>query len=241
MKTFVIELLFIIKIVFSLRIEPKIEELSSKISDKEIDDLLKDPKYQKIADTDISLDLELSSQIKPIKKEEHYFDSFKFISKEKLKELLKQLNEPLYSSYLPREAKLLIEKTLSNDISFANNNQINSYIDTNLANSFYTEGFIDPDGVISRKGILTLIDNKGNNELAYAVANSKVFILYSIENKENIIKIYRNSKITIKDIVSSPCFNVLSKKENNLICASSNDEKDLWVKTITSHLANNTS
>ena len=100
MKTFVIELLFIIKIVFSLRIEPKIEELSSKISDKEIDDLLKDPKYQKIADTDISLDLELSSQIKPIKKEEHYFDSFKFISKEKLKELLKQLNEPLYSSYL---------------------------------------------------------------------------------------------------------------------------------------------
>ena len=40
MKTFVIELLFIIKIVFSLRIEPKIEELSSKISDKEIDDLL---------------------------------------------------------------------------------------------------------------------------------------------------------------------------------------------------------
>ena len=77
--------------------------------------------------------------------------------------------------------------------------------------------------------------------MAYAVANSKVFILYSIENKENIIKIYRNSKITIKDIVSSPCFNVLSKKENNLICASSNDEKDLWVKTITSHLANNTS
>ena len=239
MKTFVIELLFIIKIVFSLRIEPKIEELSSKISDKEIDDLLKDPKYQKIADTDISLDLELSSQIKPIKKEEHYFDFFKFISKEKLKELLKQLNEPLYSSYLPREAKLLIEKTLSNDISFANNNQINSYIDTNLANSFYTEGFIDPDGVISRKGILTLIDNKGNNELAYAVANSKVFILYSPENKDKIIKIFRNSKITIKEIVSSPCFNVLSKNDNNLICAPSNDEKDLWVRTITSHIINN--
>lgn len=240
MKTFVIEFLFMIKIIFSLRIESKIDELSSKISDKEIDELLKDPKYQKLADTDISLDLELSSSIKPTKKEEHYFDSFKFISKEKLKELLKQLNEPLYSSYLPREAKLLIEKTLSNDISFANNNQINSYIDTSLANSFYTEGFIDPDGVISRKGILTLID-KGKNELAYAVANSKVFILYSTENKENIIKIYRNSKITIKDIVSSPCFNVISKNENNLICAPSNDEKDLWIKTITSHLTNNTS
>lgn len=240
MKTFVIEFIFIINIVFSLRIEPKIDELSSKISDKEIDELLKDPKYQKIADTDISLDLELSSSIKQTKKEEHYFDSFKFISNEKLKELLKQLNEPLYSSYLPREAKLLIEKTLSNDISFANNNQINSYIDTSLSNSFYTEGFIDPDGVISRKGILTLID-KGKNELAYAVANSKVFILYSTENNETIIKIYRNSKITIKDIVSSPCFNVISKNENNLICAPSNDEKDLWVKTITSHLTNYTS
>ena len=240
MKTFVIEFIFIIKIIFSLRIEPKIDELSSKISDKEIDELLKDPKYQKLADTDISLDLELSSSIKQTKKEEHYFDSFKFISNEKLKELLKQLNEPLYSSYLPREAKLLIEKTLSNDISFANNNQINSYIDTSLSNSFYTEGFIDPDGVISRKGILTLID-KGKNELAFAVANSKVFILYSTENKENIIKIYRNSKITIKDIVSSPCFNVISKNENDLICAPSNDEKDLWVKTITTHLTNNTS
>lgn len=240
MKSFVIEFLFMIKIIFSLRIEPKIDELSSKISDKEIDELLKDPKYQKLADTDISLDLELSSSIKQTKKEEHYFDSFKFISKEKLKELLKQLNEPLYSSYLPREAKILIEKTLSNDISFANNNQINSYIDTSLANSFYIEGFIDPDGVISRKGILTLID-KGKNELAYAVANSKVFILYSTENKENIIKIYRNSKISIKDIVSSPCFNVISKNENNLICAPSNDEKDLWVKTITTHLTNNTS
>lgn len=240
MKTFVIEFIFIIKIIFSLRIEPKIDELSSKISDKEIDELLKDPKYQKLADTDISLDLELSSSIKQTKKEEHYFDSFKFISKEKLKELLKQLNEPLYSSYLPREAKILIEKTLSNDISFANNNQINSYIDISLENSFYTEGFIDPDGVISRKGILTLID-KGKNELAFAVANSKVFILYSTENKENIIKIYRNSKITIKDIVSSPCFNVISKNENDLICAPSNDEKDLWVKTITTHLTNNTS
>ena len=45
MKTFVIELLFIIKIVFSLRIEPKIEELSSKISDKEIDDLWNDKTF----------------------------------------------------------------------------------------------------------------------------------------------------------------------------------------------------
>ena len=239
MKTFVIQLFTLTNIAFFLRIDNKIEQLSSKISDKEIEDLLKEPKYQKITDTDIALDLELSSSMKPIKKEEHYFDAFKFISKEKLKELLTQLNEPLYSSYLPKEAKLLLEKTLSNDLPFATNIQINSYLDSSLSNGYYTEGFIDSDGIISRKGILTFINNKGKNELTYAVANSKVFILFSSLNKEKIIKIFRNSIITIKDIISSPCFNVLSKKESNLICAPSNDEKDLWVKTLTSHILNN--
>lgn len=256
----IITILIFASFTIELKLHEQIPALSpeeSTISDRELDELLKEPKYQKLAKSmgmsvsDLTLPADEIDKFSPKKTEEKkdeelFFSTFNFISKQKLKTILDKLNQPIFSSYLPQEAKVLIEKALKFESSFANNDQINNYIDNNMANTHYSEAYIDPDGVISRKGLLTII-NKNKKEyksyLSYCVSNSKVISFFSTSNKDKIIKTYRNSQINVKDINSSPCFYIMRKmiKQNDdtLICATSVNEKELWYKTIKSHLSVN--
>jgi len=87
--------------------------------------------------------------------------------------------------------------------------------------------------------MLTIIDPKTSlNQFVWTVANSKVFCFYHSQNYLNIVKLFRRSYLSIKDITSTPCFSISSDLDNDdkkyLVCASSIDEKDIWVKTINS-------
>lgn len=253
-------ILFFASFTSELKLQDPKPPLSSEeltISDRELDELLKDPKYQQLAKSmgmsasELTLPAGELDELSPKKTEEKkeedlFFSTFNFISKQKLKTILEKLNQPIFSSYLPQEAKILIEKALKFESSFANNDQINNYIDNNMANSQYSEAYIDPDGVISRKGLLTII-SKSKKEfkysLSYSVSNSKVISFFSTSNKDKIIKNYRNSQINVKDINSSPCFYIIRKmkkqNDDSLVCAASVNEKELWYKTIKSHLSEN--
>ena len=252
-----IAILYISSFTIELKLQVQKPSEEPTISDKELDELLKDPKYQKLAESmgmsasELTLppsEIDESSLKKTEEKkdEELYFSTFNFISKQKLKTILDKLNQPIFTSYLPQEAKILIEKALTFESSFANNEQINNYIDNNMANSQYSEAYIDPDGVMSRKGLLTIINKnkKGyKSSLSYSISNSKVVSFFSISNKDKIIKSYRNSQIKVKDISSSPCFYIIrtmiKENDDSLVCAASVNEKELWYKTIKSHLSEN--
>lgn len=104
-----------------------------------------------------------------------------------------------------------------------------------LKNTQNSQIYVDPDGVIGRKGMLTILDPAtDSSQFVWTVANSKVLCFYRSQSFLTIIKIYRNSELNVKDISATPCFLINSsrEKDNNLICTHSIDEKEIWLQTI---------
>ena len=108
-------------------------------------------------------------------------------------------------------------------------------------NSPNSQTFVDPDGIIGRKGILTLIDpENGDSKFVWAVSNAKVLCFFQSQSLLTIVKLYRNSSLLIEDISATPCFLLSSPKDfkdgSILACASTTQEKEVWIQTIYSHL-----
>jgi hypothetical protein len=126
---------------------------------------------------------------------------------------------------------------------FEENNKINDFIETSLVNSPTSQSFVDPDGIIGRKGVLTLIDPEtGDSKFVWTVSNSKVLTFFQSQSLLTIVKLYRNSRLNLKDIPATPCFLIThlgdSKDGSVLVCATTTQEKEVWVQTINSHLTN---
>ena len=110
-------------------------------------------------------------------------------------------------------------------------------------NSPNSQTFIDPDGKVSRKGILTLIDAEtGDTKFVWAVSNAKVLCFYQSQSFLTIVKLYRNSSLQVKEINATPCFLLASPKELNdgsiLACTTTTQEKEVWLETIRSNIIN---
>lgn len=110
-----------------------------------------------------------------------------------------------------------------------------------MVNSPTSQTFIDSDGKVGRKGVLTLIDPlDGSSKYIFSVSNSKVLVFYKSQSTLTIVKLFRNSNLVIKDVSSTPCFILYSPKENKegsyFACTSSTQEKEVWLETIRSNL-----
>ena len=104
-----------------------------------------------------------------------------------------------------------------------------------MKNAQNSQIYVDPDGTIGRKGMLTIIDPLSNgSQFVWTIANSKVLCFYRSQSFLTIIKLYRNSDLNVKDISATPCFLINSsrEKDNNLVCTQSIDEKEIWLQTI---------
>lgn len=134
---------------------------------------------------------------------------------------------------------------MNDNFSFkiAEDNKLNDFIEISLMNSPNSQTFIDPDGKIGRKGTLTLIDPfSGDSKFVWAVSNSKVLSFFQSQSLLNIIKLYRNSSLVVKDINATPCFIISSPKDQKdgsvLACSTTTQEKEVWTQTINSNLKN---
>jgi hypothetical protein len=126
---------------------------------------------------------------------------------------------------------------------FSQNDKLNDYIEASMTNTPTSQTFIDPDGTIARKGILTLIDpESGNSKFVWTISNAKVLCFFQSQSLLTIVKLYRNSSLVIKDVNSTPCFLLTNYKDTKdgsvLACATSTQEKEVWIQTIKSHLPN---
>jgi hypothetical protein len=69
-----------------------------------------------------------------------------------------------------------------------------------MVNTPNSQTFIDPDGVIGRRGILTIIDpENGDAKYVWAISNSEVLSFFQSQSLLTIVKLYRNSSLIIKD------------------------------------------
>ena len=158
-----------------------------------------------------------------------------YISKSQLRYLFELLHQEKISSLLPKETKSLI-----NDI-YDNNDEFNMIKYQNIINSLISkkkesESFIDESGVVSRRGILHLIDNSNhNNKLVYAVSNKKGLSLYESQSMNVLYKQYYITNIIVKDIMMTPCFFI---GLNDLLCTSSIEEKTPWLNSLKAHSNN---
>jgi len=171
------------------------------------------------------------------------FKDFDFISKQQARYLLEILKQPVFMNLLPREAQNII-KAVKDNFSFKNaeNGKLNEFIETSLVNTPNSQTFIDPDGKIGRKGTLTLIDpDTATSKFTWSVANSKVLSFFQSQSFLTIVKLYRNSSLKIKDIIATPCFLLSSPKDSKdgslLACATSTQEKEVWIQTIKSNIS----
>jgi hypothetical protein len=110
-----------------------------------------------------------------------------------------------------------------------------------MVNTPNSQTFIDPDGVIGRRGILTIIDpENGNAKYVWTIANAKVLSFFQSQSLLTIVKLYRNSSLILKDINSTPCFLISSSKDvrdgSILVCSITTQEKEVWIQSIKSHL-----
>jgi len=127
---------------------------------------------------------------------------------------------------------------------FEQNNKLSDFIEASMTNTPTSQTFIDSDGTICRKGILTLIDPEtGNSKYVWTVSNNKVLCFFQSQSLLTIVKLYRNSSLAIKDVNSTPCFMLTNYKDvkdgSVLACSTSTQEKEVWIETIKSHLPNN--
>lgn len=180
---------------------------------------------------------------KPKKEEppvEDKFQTYDFISKQQARYLIEILKQPVFYNMLPSEAKDIVKVTRDNfQFKLTQDGKIDDFIETNMTNTPNSQSFVDPDGQIGRKGILTIIDPiNSNSKFAWAVSNSKTLTLFESQSFLVILKLYRNSALQLKDIPVTPCFlisNVNAKSEGSLLlCTTSTQEKEIWIQTITS-------
>jgi hypothetical protein len=106
-----------------------------------------------------------------------------------------------------------------------------------LVNTPNSQTFVDPDGIIGRKGILTILDpENGDSRFVWTVSNAKVLTFFQSQSFLTIVKLYRNSTLQIKDINATPCFLISNKKDPKdgslLVCSTSTQEKEVWIQTI---------
>ena len=120
---------------------------------------------------------------------------------------------------------------------------IDNFIIKSLENTPNSSSFIDPDRIIGRKGLLTLIDQKtGDYEFVWTISNSRVLCFYRSKTTLSITRLYRNSNISVKNIETTPCFFILSntnEEDNLMICAGSLKEKDSWISTLQNNIGAN--
>jgi len=114
-------------------------------------------------------------------------------------------------------------------------------VESSLTNTPNSQTFIDPDGIIGRKGIITLLDpESGDSRFVWAVTNAKCLTFFQSQSFLTIVKLYRNSSLFIKDINATPCFLALNKKDKSdgslLACATSTQEKEIWIQTIKANI-----
>ena len=121
---------------------------------------------------------------------------------------------------------------------------MNDFIETSMMNSPTSQTFIDPDGKVGRKGILTLIDpTTGDSRFVWTVSNAKVLCFYQSQSFLTIVKLYRNSSLQVKDVYATPCFLLASTKDISdgsiLACSTTTQEKEVWLQTIYSNIKSN--
>lgn len=122
------------------------------------------------------------------------------------------------------------------------NNKINDFIETSLTNTPNSQTFVDPDGIIGRKGIITILDpESGDSRFVWAVTNAKCLTFFQSQSFLTIVKLYRNSSLVIKDINATPCFLAFNKRDKTdgslLACTTSTQEKEVWIQTIKANIA----
>lgn len=125
------------------------------------------------------------------------------------------------------------------NINLEESKSLNEGLESLMINSVNSEAFIDPNGKIGRRGILTYIEpNDLSIKHVWAVMNSKVFVLYESKNFLTIVKLFRNSAFELKDSGSSPCFVIYSniEKQSHLLCSTSTIEKEVWIDIIRTNL-----
>lgn len=110
-----------------------------------------------------------------------------------------------------------------------------------MVNTPNSQTFVDPDGIIGRKGILTILDpENGDSKFVWTVANAKVLTFFQSQSFLTIVKLYRNSVLNLKDINATPCFLISNKKDQKdgslLVCSNSTQEKEVWVQTIRANI-----
>lgn len=261
-------LLFFFVINFSI-----IFNLSTKddsISDAELDEMLKDPKYASLLDgkaddllkasplkkkKDVNntsvkntkkpidlIDLDIKDDEDLLKKTSNTekFRSYDFISKQQARYLIEILKQPVFFNMLPQEAKNIVKVTKDNfEFKMAQDGKLDEYLETNLVNTPSCTSFIDSNGSIGRKGVLTIVDpNNSTSKFVWTVLNSKTLTFYENQSYMSIIKLIRLSQLTVKDISATPCFLVANIKAANegslLVCSNNTQEKEVWITSIKS-------
>ena len=241
------------------------------ISDAELDQMLKDPKYasliggnaeellkaspanssnkkpkKKSLDPLDDLELGSSSSDSPTTTKKHEdkvedkFNSYDFISKQQARYLIEILKQPVFFNMLPQEAQQIVKVTKDNfQFKMTQDSKIDDFIETNMANTVSSSTFIDTDGQVGRKGVLTIIDPiNSNSKFIWCVVNSKTLTFFESQNFLTIVKLFRLSSLVMKDISATPCFlvyNQISQKDGSyLVCGNTTQEKEVWIQTINS-------
>jgi hypothetical protein len=193
-------------------------------------------------------DLESTTSSSSKKKEdkvEDKFQTYDFITKQQARYLIEILKQPVFFNMLPSEAQQIVKVTKDNfQFKMTQDGKIDDFIETNMVNTPSSQSFIDTDGQVGRKGVLSIIDPINSvSKFVWGVLNAKTFTLFESQSFLTIVKLYRNSHLEVKDVPATPCFmtsNKLSKADGAfLICSNSTQEKEVWIQTILSALNKN--
>lgn len=269
--------------------KPKSDKPDDTISDAELDEMLKDPKYASLVGKDAAALLSASptkskdspkprnlkhqsklkddplatlepdvSAEKPERIEvetkeekekrrkreemEKKFKGYDFISKQQARYLIEILRQPVFFNMLPTEAQSLVKATKDNfQFKLVQDSKLEDYLEANLSNNPTSQTFIDPDGKVGRKGVLTVIDpESGSSKFLWVISNTRTLTFFESQSFLTIVKLFRNSSLVMRDVPATPCFIVYDRKGttegSNLVCSNSTQEKEVWMQTISSNL-----
>lgn len=215
------------------------ENSKAKINSKTSDD----PSSLNLDSVDLKdIDTTPSSSKKKEDKIDDKFQTYDFLTKQQARYLIEILKQPVFFNMLPSEAQQIVKVTKDNfQFKMTQDNKIDEFIETNMINTPSSQSFIDSDGQVGRKGVLSIIDPiNSSSRFVWAVLNSKTLTFFESQSFLTIVKLYRNSHLIIKDVPATPCFmtaNSISKSDGSfLICSTSTQEKEVWVQTILSAL-----
>lgn len=182
-----LSILLILLVIFSI-INLSKSSKDDTISDAELDEMLKDPKYASLLEGKaddllkasplrkkkdansvnkeakksvdlIDLDIKDDDEILKKTSNSEKFRSYDFISKQQARYLIEILKQPVFFNMLPQEAKNIVKVTKDNfEFKMAQDGKIDDFLETNLVNTPSCTSFIDSSGSIGRKGVLTIVD-----------------------------------------------------------------------------------